>query len=265
MNKKLGLITTAVLFFSGQLVDAQTSKRDTIPKEKHIDEVVILGYNNKRLLKNSNTSVTTVTTEMIENRPNVNVLASIQGQAPGLQISFNSGSPGSNKITALIRGVGSIAGSNSPLYVVDNIPVSETYFRSINPDDIASASILKDAAATSIYGNRGSNGVIIITTKTGKYNSGLKVGYSSNVGVSMLQKHKYNIANSPETLRLEKANNTGLGATLTDDEIANYPTTQWIKYFLERDYTKSLTNITGRRRKYIQFYIFKLFGSGRYR
>ncbi|HCA05926.1 SusC/RagA family TonB-linked outer membrane protein [Chryseobacterium sp.] len=237
MNVKLRVLSVGVLFFIGHAVSAQKAKNDTIRGE--IDEVVVTGYNNKRLLKNSNDAVTTVTAEMIENRPNINALASIQGQAAGLQISFNSGSPGSNKVTALIRGVGSIAGSSSPLYVIDGIPVSETYFRSINPDDIASGSILKDAAATSIYGNRGANGVIIITTKSGKYNSPLKVGYSANVGFSMLQKHKYNIADSPETLRLEKANNTGLGIKLTDEQIANYPTTQWDKIFFRTGFTQN--------------------------
>jgi len=239
MNVKLSVLSAGVLFFFGQSVYAQNTKQDTVPNEKQIEEVVILGYNNKRLLKNSNVAVTTVTPEQIENRPNINALASIQGQAAGLQISFNSGSPGSNKITALIRGAGSIAGSNSPLYVVDNIPVSETYFRSINPDDIASSSVLKDAAAASIYGNRGSNGVIIITTKGGKFNSALKVGYSAQVGMSMLQKHRYNIANSPETLRLEKENNTGLGVTLTDEQIANFPTTQWDKIFFRSGFTQN--------------------------
>lgn len=239
MNVKIRVLSAGVLFFIGHAVSAQKVKNDTVSKENKIDEVVILGYNNKRLLKNSNVAVTTITPEMIENRPNINALASIQGQAAGLQISFNSGSPGSNKITALIRGVGSIAGSNSPLYVIDGIPVSETYFRSINPDDIASSSILKDAAATSIYGNRGSNGVIIITTKSGKYDSQLKVGYTSNVGLSILQKHKYNIAGSPETLRLEKDNNAGLGSTLSDEQIANYPTTQWDKIFFRKGFTQS--------------------------
>lgn len=240
MNVKIRVLSAGVLFFMGHAVSAQKAKNDTIvKKENTIDEVVVVGYNNKRLLKSSNDAVTTVTSEMIENRPNINALASIQGQAAGLQISFNSGSPGSNKITALIRGVGSISGSSAPLYVVDGIPVSETYFRSINPDDVASGSVLKDAAATSIYGNRGSNGVIIITTKSGKYNSPLKVGYSSNVGISILQKHKYNIAGSPETLRLEKDNNTGLGSKLTDEQIANYPTTQWDKIFFRKGFTQN--------------------------
>jgi len=236
---KLRVISAGVLFFVGQAVNAQKTDKDTLPKEKKIEEVVILGYNNKRLVKNNNSAVATVTPELLENRPNINALASIQGQAAGLQISFNSGSPGSNKITALIRGVASISGSTSPLYVVDGIPVSETFFRSINPEDIASSSVLKDAEAAAIFGNRGANGVIIITTKNGKFNSALKVGYSSNVGISMLQKHRYNIANSPETLMLEKQNNTGLGITLSDDEIANYPTTDWEKIFFRKGFTQN--------------------------
>ncbi|MDR6159074.1 TonB-linked SusC/RagA family outer membrane protein [Chryseobacterium sp. SLBN-27] len=246
MNVKLRVLSAGVLFFMGGQIFAQT-KNDTIPKKESIDapketkieEVVILGYNNKRLLKDNNGAVTTVTPELIENRPNINALASIQGQAAGLQISFNSGSPGSNKITALIRGAGSISGSNSPLYVVDGVPVSETYFRSINPDDIASSSILKDAAATSIYGNRGSNGVIIITTKGGRYNSALKVGYSANVGVSELQKHRYNIAGSSETLKLEREFDTGTGAGLTDEEIAAFPNTRWDKIFFRKGFTQN--------------------------
>ncbi len=100
----------------------------------------------------------------IEDRANASVIQSLQGQVAGLNIATGSGQPGSDS-TIILRGTGTINGNAEPLFVVDGIPVDEDGFRSLNHSDIASFSILKDAAATSIYGNRGANGVIVITTK----------------------------------------------------------------------------------------------------
>ena len=107
-----------------------------------------------------------ITTVSIEDRTNASILQSLQGQIAGLNIGTGSGQPGADS-TIILRGVGTIDGNVQPLFVVDGIPVDEDGFRSISLNDIASYSILKDAAATSIYGNRGANGVIVITTVKG--------------------------------------------------------------------------------------------------
>jgi TonB-dependent starch-binding outer membrane protein SusC len=203
MNVKLRVLTAGVLFFTGQAVLAQKKPADTT-KETKIEEVVVLGYNNKLVKSQTTSAQTTVLAEQIENRPNISMVTSLQGTAPGMQISANSGSPGSAKINVLIRGISSLSGSTDPLYVIDGIPVNSTVFRTLNPEDVESFSVLKDAQATSIYGNRGANGVIVITTKKGKFNNKISVRYSGTTGFTELQKHRYNIANAKQTLGLEK-------------------------------------------------------------
>lgn len=103
---------------------------------------------------------------VVENEGGATFLRTLQGQVPGLNISQGSGAPG-GETTVILRGYGSVNGNANPLYVIDGMPLSENEFRNINPNDIGSLTILKDASATSVYGNRGANGVIIIKTKQG--------------------------------------------------------------------------------------------------
>ncbi|GGB71344.1 hypothetical protein GCM10007424_09200 [Flavobacterium suaedae] len=112
------------------------------------------------------TSAAAMTTVSIEDRTGASLIQSLQGQVAGLSIATGSGQPGSES-TIILRGVGNINGNVQPLFIVDGIPVDEDGFRSISTNDIAGYSILKDDAATAIYGNRGANGVIIITTTKG--------------------------------------------------------------------------------------------------
>ncbi|OCK51556.1 hypothetical protein BA768_15560 [Chryseobacterium sp. CBo1] len=149
------------------------SKSDTISRNTQIEEVVVLGYNSVSKKSLATSSITTVESKMFENRPNVSFLQSLQGQAPGLSINSSSGSPGSAKIDVVIRGVSSITSQSEPLYVIDGMISNSTLFRNLNPNSIDAISVLKDAAATSIYGNRGANGVIIINSKKGR-NSNIK-------------------------------------------------------------------------------------------
>lgn len=109
-------------------------------------------------------AVTSVTSKTIKGRPNANFIQTLNGQVPGLQVTTGSGQPGANS-TVVIRGVVSINGNPEPLYVVDGVPLGKESFSIINPDYIESVSVLKDGGATSIYGNRGINGVIIVKTK----------------------------------------------------------------------------------------------------
>jgi TonB-dependent SusC/RagA subfamily outer membrane receptor len=132
-----------------------------------LEEVVVEGYQTTSRRK-SNVAVTTITSETIEGRPNVDFIQSLQGQIAGLEISTASGQPGASNTTVILRGVGSINGSiQPPLYIIDGVPLSEKAFRELNANDISEVSILKNAEATALYGNRGANGAVIITTKQG--------------------------------------------------------------------------------------------------
>lgn len=182
----------------------------------------------------------TVTSETIENRPNANVMNTLQGQLAGVNVTASTGQPGA-KSAVIIRGVGTISGNSDPLYVIDGFPSNSDNFRSINPNDIESSTVLKDAVAIAQYGNRGSNGVIVITTKKAALGEGKTTfRYNSTYGSSYLQTPKYNYANAKELLKIEQTFGAGLGASLTDAEINAYDIdTDWVDYFFRPAITTS--------------------------
>jgi TonB-dependent starch-binding outer membrane protein SusC len=133
---------------------------------KTLDQLVVIGYGTAKR-KDLTGSISSVTAAQIEKIPVTSLPQAIQGRAAGVQITNNDGSPGGN-ISVLIRGVGSLASyGNEPLYVVDGYPIGNG-INNINPNDVATIDILKDASATAIYGIRAANGVVIITTKKGR-------------------------------------------------------------------------------------------------
>lgn len=159
-----------------------------------LDEVVVTALGISRNEKTLGYAATQVNASEIEQARTDNVMAALQGKVAGLQVQTTSGDPGAAN-NVQIRGLGSINGSNQPLYVVDGVPVESSSrgaqghaiaaggVNNIAPDDIASLTVLKGAAATALYGSRAANGVIIITTKTGKKNGGknYSVTYSGTV------------------------------------------------------------------------------------
>ncbi|MFY8067619.1 MAG: SusC/RagA family TonB-linked outer membrane protein [Flavobacterium sp.] len=194
-------------------------------------DVVIQGY--RSVTKQSAvTSVAKVDSKTIENRPNANVMNTLQGQLAGVNITASTGQPGA-KSSVIIRGIGSFSANGDPLYVIDGFPSNSDNFRSINPNDIESVQVLKDAAAVSEYGSRGTNGVIVIKTKTGSFGeSKTTFRYSSQYGLTELQTPKYDFISAKGLLSLEKEYGTGLGVSLTDAEIAAYDVdTDWVDYF----------------------------------
>jgi len=133
---------------------------------KSLNEVVVVGYGTVKR-KDLTGSVSSISAATIESVPVPSVESALQGRASGVQVVNNDGAPGAN-ISVLIRGVGSLASfGNGPLYVVDGYPI-QGGIQNINPSDIASMDVLKDASATAIYGIRAANGVVIVTTKRGK-------------------------------------------------------------------------------------------------
>ena len=135
-----------------------------ITTEASLQEVVVVGYT-KSTKEAFTGSAKTVSGDQLNNKNISNVSQALAGEVAGLRVINPSGQPGSSA-TLRIRGFGSVNGNRSPLYVVDGVPFTGT-LNSINPNDIQTTTVLKDAAATSIYGSRGANGVVVITTKTG--------------------------------------------------------------------------------------------------
>jgi len=139
-----------------------------------LDEVVVVGYG---VQKRSDVtgSVSSFDTDILENRPQTNLIQALQGNVPGMTIT-TSGSSAEDGASILIRGQNSITASNSPLIIMDGVPYNGS-FSEINPNDVERIEVLKDASSTAIYGSRGANGVILITTKSGREGK-MRVNYS---------------------------------------------------------------------------------------
>lgn len=137
-----------------------------------LSEVVVVGYGSQRKA-DITSAVSVIDMEAIGNVPTTDVSRLLQGQAAGVQVRQQSGRPG-EEMQITIRGLGSLGAGSSPLFVVDGFPIGNSLGQNINPSDIASITVLKDAASTAIYGARGSNGVVLITTKNAKEG---KVGF----------------------------------------------------------------------------------------
>ncbi|MDR0436853.1 MAG: SusC/RagA family TonB-linked outer membrane protein, partial [Bacteroidales bacterium] len=169
--------------------------------QHQLDEVVITGFGNLRAF-NTNGSASMIRTESLQGIPNQTVASMIQGNAPGISVNTTSSQPGG--VSSLrIRGYGSFNASNSPLYVIDGVPVMSGDFNStgrsgqsggtdimstLNPNDIANITIIKDAAAASLWGSRAANGVILITTRQGERGR-TRVRFSSDFGRSDFAYH----------------------------------------------------------------------------
>ncbi|GAA4453337.1 TonB-dependent receptor [Nibrella saemangeumensis] len=149
------------------------------PDEKTLNEVVVIGYGtvNRRDLTGS---VSSVGSKQLRDIPITNAAEAITGRLAGVQVTTSEGGPGAD-IRIRVRGGNSITQDNSPIYVVDGIQL-ENALNTLNPQDIETIDVLKDASATAIYGARGANGVIIITTKSGKTNSRTTVNYNGSFG-----------------------------------------------------------------------------------
>lgn len=213
------------------------------PTVQEMEEVVVVGYGVTK--KSSFTgSASEVGTEKLEDKPVTNVSEALKGNVSGLEISNNSGQPGSTQ-DLRIRGMGSFSAGNRPLIVVDGVPIQSgnmaqfntqgtnyiSGFSTINPDNIESVSVLKDAAATSIYGSRASNGVILITTKSGKAQK-TKFKFSTQVGFSerLTGSYKDLSARQWKDLKYEGLVNSGVSPSSAYATINNYSNTthDWV-------------------------------------
>lgn len=191
-----------------------------------LDEVVVIGYGTLRK-KDLTGAVSNVNSEKLTQVKAVsNVAQALQGHASGVRVNQASGQPGEGmKIS--IRGLNSLGASNDPLYVVDGMPL-DNLSNQINPDDIENITVLKDASSTAIYGSRGANGVIMITTKSGKAGE-LRLSYNNSLGLQNLRK-KVDLLGAQDFARLqnEVAKNDGETLPWTESQIAELSSgTDW--------------------------------------
>lgn len=234
MNVKLRVLSAGAIFFLGQIAFAQKVENDTIPTRK-IDEVVLVGYTPKKK-EAITTAVSTIKSSEINNVPVGNFVQNLGGRLAGVDIMVGSGQPGTGG-NIIIRGVGSINGGTTPLYVVDGVPLNSTAFAGLNPNDFEEITVLKDAASKSMYGAAAGAGVVIIKTKSGK--SGFQVQYTGQAGISQKSKYKYQLMDADQWLSWNNS-----WGNFSDEEVAFYKergtNTDWTKSFLRTGF--SLTN-----------------------
>lgn len=170
----IGYVPSEIKIKPGQTYDVTLQE-----SEELLDEVVVVGYGAQKKETLSG-AVSAVSGDVLENRPVSNTAIGLQGQVPGLTITRTSARPGNEDLGIQIRGASSV-NTVEPLIIIDGVPViSKTEFSSLNPDDIAGISVLKDASAA-IYGSRAAGGVILVTTKKGRKGDDVKVSYNGMV------------------------------------------------------------------------------------
>lgn len=172
------------------------------PESMKLDDVVVIAYGVRKKGTVAG-SVSTVKSDKLENTPTAAFDQALQGQVAGLTVLSNSGEP-SASATLTIRGTNSINSGTAPLYILDGVAISAADFNTINPADIESMSVLKDASSTSIYGARAANGVIVITTKRGRNMDQPNINYRMQMGWSAIAAGKWDLMNTAERIQYEK-------------------------------------------------------------
>lgn len=186
LNAREGILVFSFTGFETQEIPIEGKTRIDVVMQAantNLNEVVVIGYGTQRKA-DITTAVVTVDEAAIKNRPMASAAEALQGKAAGVQVVQPSGKPGGD-IAVRVRGATSVLAGNEPLYVVDGVPTTD--IRGLNPADIATMSILKDASSSSIYGARAANGVVIITTKRGKEGKNT-VTFNAYGGFSNLRK-----------------------------------------------------------------------------
>jgi len=189
-----------------------------IADAKSLEEVVVVGYGTQKKV-NLTGAVSTIDSKAIENRPSSNLANALQGTSPGLIVTRSNGQPGSEGIGIQIRGASSANGNIEPLVVLDGVTVPGNTLQTMNPNDVESISVLKDAAAASIYGAQAAGGVILITTKKAKSGK-VKFNYLAQQGTdwSINIPSRMTLLEEAEFSNLAKKN-SGAGPEYTDVDL----------------------------------------------
>lgn len=195
-------------------------------EDNQLNEVVVVGYGTQKK-RDVTGSVVSVGKDRLQNLPNTNILQAIQGSVPGVQINSNSGGSEDNDKSILIRGRNSISASTSPLIIWDGIPY-EGGVSELNPNDVESIEILKDASATAIYGARGSNGVILVTSKQGKKGK-MVITYDGSYGTQEIT-NKPNLLSGPDFYTF-KTTRLNASPAISVGEQAVYDSKKWIDWY----------------------------------
>ena len=204
VSKRDTLVISFIGFKTQRIKIDQQKELNVVLEEEvqMIDDVVVVGYS-KRKKGTLTGSVSVVDARQLEMVPVPNFDQALQGQESGMLVMSSSGAPGSSASIA-IRGINSISAGTTPLYIMDGVVVGAGDFQSLNSADIESVTILKDASSTAIYGARAANGVIVITTKRGKFGSEARVNFRAQFGWSAIANGESDMMNTKQRLDYEE-------------------------------------------------------------
>lgn len=230
-------VTVSYIGYTAVTVPAQPNMTVKLqPSSTVLDQVVVTGYGSAKKLGSVVGSVSVVGEAALATTPSTNFVDALQGQVAGLDIFSNTGEPSSTPSNIRIRGVNSLEASNTPLFILDGAPVTSAVFTSLNTNDIENVTVLKDASATAIYGSRAANGVIVITTKKGKYGEQAKVTVRARVGWAERVQSKTEMMDSYEYLRFREEQSKAFGVvdlTQQEKDLIN-------KYGINTDWQKEM-------------------------
>ncbi|WP_343691575.1 TonB-dependent receptor [Chitinophaga sp.] len=228
INASIGdvLVITSIGFVAKEVkIESMDLRIQLQESENQLENVVVIGYGTqkKKLVTGANIQVKGAD---LQKQNTTNALQALQGQAPGVQITSYSGQPGSG-MNVIIRGKGTV-GNFSPLYIVDGVQTGDISY--LNPADIESIDVLKDAASAAIYGSQAANGVILVTTRSGKMNQKAQVTLDAFYGTQQVaRKAKLLDAKEYATIINEAAVNSGKAPYFSDDVVNNLPVnTNWL-------------------------------------
>ena len=242
-------------FLGYQTVEVKVGQRSVInvelaPASEMMDEVVIIAFGEQRKYAMSS-SVSTIKEDEIVKASVANISNALAGRVAGLVTMQDSGTPGADGATLIVRGVGSW-NSSSPLYVIDGIERNSDWFQRLDPSEVESFSVLKDAAATAVYGSKGANGVILVTTKRG-VEGAPKITFSNSTSLTQPTRYPHYL-NSYESLKLynEALVNDGGEPLYSDaelehyknhDDLYRYPDTDWYDLMMKKVVMKNNTSL----------------------
>lgn len=205
-------IKVSYVGYDTKSVPVATDLKVAMQTNNRLETVVVTGYGSAKKLGSVVGAVSVVGEEQFQNVPTATFVDALQGQVSGLSIFSSSGDPSSGENQIRLRGVNSIFAGTTPLFILDGAPITETVFTTLNPGDIESITVLKDAASVAIYGSRAANGVIVITSKKGKFGERAKVTLRANLGWSSMVDDKVNMMNAKQNLEYRKMIATASGS-----------------------------------------------------
>lgn len=223
-------------------VKASAKMTVILDADSHIlENVIITGYGSAKKLGSVVGAVSTVSGEKMKTVATPNFTDALAGQVSGLSVLSSAGDP-SMAASIRLRGVNSMNSSNEPLFILDGAPITSSFFQTLNPSDIANITVLKDAASTAIYGSRAANGVIVITSRNGKYNESAQVIVKAQYGISTPTSDGVTMMNSQQYVEfLDK-----IGVPLSEQarKAAQHISTNWRDEMLSNSAPTSDINAT---------------------